>query len=283
MHLRDHRLARFAALGWLHIHANPSWPLHIIQRRMNASRLVVVIGSAHRVGSTWLFEILRDLGCLRNAINEAPPHLHRFGALWPGSIDYYWVARIHGWAILKGHADPPTTEDQAALARFVTIYRDPRDVVVSSSFQRARLPQAQGGLGEEFRSLSPAERINRLLLSRNPTLLVELERWFRTPYAVQIVYEALRAQPQATVTRLAEELGLPVNQRQVAAVVTRRDFARTTGRIPGQEADAAARKGIVGDWRNYFTSDTVECFKTAQDGRWNALLVEMGYETQDDW
>jgi hypothetical protein len=268
------RLIERATLRWLHLRANPAW---LMRRGIRRERLVVAVGSAHRVGSTWLFNMLRDLGCLRDAIAEAPPELQRFDALWPGTIDYSWLAGIEGWAILKGHADPPATAEEAALARFVTIHRDPRDVLVSASFYRARQPVAQGGWGEAFRALPPAQRIERLLLDPDPTLLAELERWYRTPHAIQVRYEELHAQPVAVLVWLAERLALPVNERQVAAVVARHDFARVNGRPPGQEADAPARKGIVGDWRTYFTADTLACFSTAQGGRWSALLKEMGY------
>lgn len=276
-HQRMRALAARATLTRLHLRANPAWLRHIIRRRVDGSRLVVVVGSAHRVGSTWLFNMLRDLGCLRNAIHEVPADLHGYGALRPGAIGYGWLAGVHGWAIIKGHADPPTAAE-AGLARFVTIQRDPRDVLVSASFYRARQPVAQGGWGDEFRALSPAARIERLLLDPNPTLLTELKHWYRTPHAIQVRYETLHANPAATLAGLADALALPVNRRQVDAVVTRHAFARVTGRAPGQEADAVARKGIVGDWRTYFTDATVACFCTAQNGRWNSLLEEMGYD-----
>lgn len=272
------RLIEESALCWLHLRANSAWPGHMIRRQVDGSRLVIVVGSAHRVGSTWLFNMVRDLGCLRNGIDEAPAELHRYGALWPGSIDYSWLADISGWAILKGHADPPATAAEAALACFVTILRDPRDVVVSASFYRAYLPVNQGGWGAEFRALPPAERIERLLIDPNPTLLDELERWYGTPYSLQVRYEALHARPRAILAELAEQLALPVNQRQIAAVVARHDFVRATGRLQGQEADAPTRKGIVGDWRTYFTAATAACFQTAQNGRWLSLLEEMDYE-----
>lgn len=278
LRVRGRRLADSTTLAWLHLRANPAWPAYLARRRLDGSRRVVVVGTAHRVGSTWLFNLLRDLGWLRDAIDEAPAHLHRYRALWPGAIDYRWLADIRGWAILKGHADPPATAAEAALARFVTILRDPRDVLVSASFYRAHLPVKQGGLGVAFRALSPAQRIERLLLDPNPTLLDELERWQRTPYAIRLRYEALHAQPVAVLAELAAQLDLSVNRRQVKAVVARHEFARVTGRAPGLEADAAARKGIVGDWRTYFTAETAACFQTAQEGRWLSLLEEMGYE-----
>ncbi len=273
---RARELAARAALAWLHVCANPAWLRHMRRRRVDGSRRVIVVGSAHRVGSTWLFDMLHDLGWLRDAIDAAPSELQRYGALRTGTIEYGWLAGVCGWAIIKGHADPPTAAE-AALARFVTIHRDPRDVLVSASFYRARQPVAQGGWGDAFSALAPAVRIEQLLLDPDPTLLTELERWYRTPHALQVRYETLHADPEATLLGLADALALPVNRRQVKAVVARHAFVRVTGRAPGQEADAAARKGIVGDWRTYFTDATIACFRTAQDGRWNSLREEMGY------
>lgn len=272
------RVFSAASLAWDHLSSNPAWLQELIRRRRDGSRRVIVVGSSHRVGSTWLFRLLQDLGWLRNGIGDAPAALHRYGALWPGAIDYRWLADIDGWAILKGHADPPRSAKEAALAHFVTIHRDPRDVLVSAGFQRARLPVAQGGWGSDFARLSPTQRIEALLQDPNPTLLYELERWYRTPFALQVRYETLSAQPVLTLCALAQNLSLPVNEKEVEAVVRRNDFARKTGRTPGQAAASAARKGIVGDWRNYFTDRTTFCFKTAMDGRWYTLLQEMGYE-----
>jgi len=52
------------------------------------------------------------------------------------------------------------------------------------------------------------------------------------------------------------------------------------GRTPGQEDRTAEwRKGVVGDWRTYFTEETKERFK-AMAGE---LLVELGYERGTGW
>lgn len=54
--------------------------------------------------------------------------------------------------------------------------------------------------------------------------------------------------------------------------------------MPGEERkEAFLRKGIVGDWENYFDRDVVRAYKTEKEGRWNRLLVKMGYENTLDW
>ncbi len=74
-----------------------------------------------------------------------------------------------------------------------------------------------------------------------------------------------------------ERLPLPVltyNLRKNA-------FERNTrGRRPGQEdAHHHYRKGIPGDWRNYFSPRVVDAFKK----RYGPLLIQLGYETSDNW
>ena len=40
------------------------------------------------------------------------------------------------------------------------------------------------------------------------------------------------------------------------------------------------RKGIIGDWKNYFTDRDKDQFKASEAGR---LLIELGYEKDNDW
>ena len=61
-------------------------------------------------------------------------------------------------------------------------------------------------------------------------------------------------------------------------------FTSRTGRRPGEERkESTLRKGIVGDWKNYFDQECIVAFKTEQQGRWNSLLVEMSYEKILNW
>lgn len=55
---------------------------------------------------------------------------------------------------------------------------------------------------------------------------------------------------------------------------------KTEGRPPGSvNQNHRYRKGIAGDWRNYFTAALIAEFKK----RCNAGLLKLGYETDPDW
>ena len=62
--------------------------------------------------------------------------------------------------------------------------------------------------------------------------------------------------------------------------VLRFSFEKQAGRIPGQgDPNSLMRKGIVGDWRNWFTREAGEVF----DHYCGETLVRLGYEADRKW
>jgi hypothetical protein len=88
--------------------------------------------------------------------------------------------------------------------------------------------------------------------------------------------------------RVFSSLDMGIPDSLLHSIVERNRFERMTvgrkfwqpARKPG-EADTAShfRKGITGDWQNYFNKAHRQRFKELA-GDW---LVEMGYETGLDW
>lgn len=68
---------------------------------------------------------------------------------------------------------------------------------------------------------------------------------------------------------------------KVLGIVYRNSFKKKTkGRKPGQESQISHyRKGISGDWKNYFNQDHINTFKE----EYGDLLVKLGYEKDNDW
>jgi hypothetical protein len=63
--------------------------------------------------------------------------------------------------------------------------------------------------------------------------------------------------------------------------VSKNRFERLThGRERGQEnVKSHERKGIAGDWRNYFDDQVKDVFKA----RYGDLLIATGYERDSEW
>ena len=75
------------------------------------------------------------------------------------------------------------------------------------------------------------------------------------------------------------ELGVP--RGRLRRAIENESFERLSGgRTRGEEdVDSHYRKGIAGDWTNYFTDSVKDAFKE----RWGELLVATGYERDLNW
>lgn len=80
---------------------------------------------------------------------------------------------------------------------------------------------------------------------------------------------------------LLDECQLPVShERFREAVLANRFEQLSSGRMRGQKDESAhERKGIAGDWHNYFSERVKQAFKA----RYSGLLVATGYETDLNW
>jgi hypothetical protein len=94
-------------------------------------------------------------------------------------------------------------------------------------------------------------------------------------------YEDLLERPDEEVRRLARFLGADTSQKAVQQAVDSASFERLSkGRERGQEDTSSFyRKGVAGDWNNYFTERDKEIYKE-EAGK---LLIRLGYERDLDW
>jgi Sulfotransferase domain len=255
-----------------------------LSRRLRNDRMVVIIGSANRVGSTWLYDMIAQLGHFQGGYERLERGYQEAGCVVLGDQAVLSHMRVQpGYTIYKTHSYPigATGDDRIKL---VSIYRDPRDVITSNIFSLTHLRDFEIKLGDgDFRQLSEQARIQAFVRDAE-YCVAKLERWYRDPHSYRVQYERLKREPVAVLHGVTEALELRVSRYRIARVVEANAFARASGRQPGQERrDSPMRKGIVGDWRNYFDAACIEAFKTAQGGRWNDLLLEMGYEQTPDW
>lgn len=135
-------------------------------------------------------------------------------------------------------------------ARFVTIARDPRDVLTSAwHFFRKPLP-GEDDVAERFAFIRSA------LPSLSEGAKVTLNFTQHHPDVSHVVtYERLRRDPAPTIARLFRFLGLPADDGIVAECIDRTSFSKATGGRPAGVAQNGAfmRKGVVGDWTSTFT------------------------------
>jgi hypothetical protein len=101
------------------------------------------------------------------------------------------------------------------------------------------------------------------------------------PNYTEVRYEDLLERPNEEVGRLARFLGADTSEKAVQQAVDSASFERLSkGRERGQEDTSSFyRKGVAGDWNNYFTERDKEIYKEEA----GELLIRLGYERDLDW
>jgi hypothetical protein len=97
----------------------------------------------------------------------------------------------------------------------------------------------------------------------------------------EVRYEDLLQRPEEEAGRILRFLGADDGGETVRRCVEAASFeAWTEGRQRGQEDSTAfLRKGVAGDWRGVFTERDRQIFKEEA----GELLIELGYEEDDNW
>jgi lipopolysaccharide transport system ATP-binding protein len=171
----------------------------------------------------------------------------------------------------------------AAWRRFVVI-RDLRDTLISAYFS-LKVSHAK--------ALDNAPLRNRLqMLDFEAGITLLMDEWLPACARIQlswqeagerlIRYEDLLEHDQEILEPLLlKECELPIEPSRLAEIIQANRFERLTeGRPRGQEdIRAHERKGIAGDWRNYFSAEVTRRFKS----RFGGVLCATGYEQDSQW
>ena len=103
-----------------------------------------------------------------------------------------------------------------------------------------------------------------------------------------VKYEEMMTSPEVSLKSVLSYLDVQTKDRLVRTIIQRNRFERLTigkriwqnGRTPGQEdRNSHFRKGIVGDWRNFFKEEHKQRFKELA----GSSLINLGYESDYLW
>ncbi len=176
-------------------------------------------------------------------------------------------------------------------ARIIHLIRDGRDVVTSGVFDWLGRDPADEDHPRTGRFVHGAKDIvmerffdDRSLETwcrywREPITAVENAR-FSEDRLLALRYEALLDNTSGRLRDVLAFLGADADDDLIATCVMTSDFESVAGRRPGQ-ADplAKARRGVAGDWMNWFTRRDAERFSELAGDR----LISLGYEADDAW
>ncbi len=168
----------------------------------------------------------------------------------------------------------------------VYVLRDGRDVLTSFYFHlfiRLKIPQAKEFIDvTQVRLNMPKylEMYFKKQLGNKTTWVEHTECWLK--YEIPIVrYENMLENSINTLSPVLEYITeKPVNETRLRYAIDKNKFEKVAGRRRGEEnPESFHRKGIKGDYVNYFNHEAGEIFNYYA-GR---QLIELGYEKNDFW
>ncbi len=181
----------------------------------------------------------------------------------------------------------------AVRRRTIYMMRDGRDTMVSRYFHivreggiaKAKLEKYLGHPASANNVKNNMAKFIRFMQTSNVATTdyrSHIKQWEKhKDIYVTLRYEDLLTNPIFEITRAITEVShTEPDPNQVRKIVEQHDFTRLTKRKKGTEdANSFTRKGISGDWVNYFTPEAATVF----DDYAGDLLLELGYEDAPNW
>jgi hypothetical protein len=255
------------------------------QKRIEAQKLDgAIFHVTHwKAGSQWLRSIFTDLYPLENII--------------PAEITYgkdLFTHRIKAGEVYTpfyGSADElDNLQTDLNLYRFF-VMRDLRDMVVSTYFS---FKKSHTISSDQVYDLIHESRtaLNRLSLEEGMLYLIDrdvlvqrtadIQRSWLQSNAPVLRFEDMIANDVVEVSDLLlNRLQLRIDTELLARTIVKHRFQKKAqGRKPGEEdVNNHYRKGVAGDWQNYFTDRIRDSFKE----KFGQVLIDTGYEQDTNW
>lgn len=228
-----------------------------------------------KAGSQWVYKILKD--CVPDLLIPAEVHETQFKTKPIQMGKVYPTVYVTKQEYERVHLPPNS--------RRFTVFRDLRDTLISGYFSiKVSHPLIANRLEYWRKQL--------LEMSVSDGLIYLMEEWLPPSVAIQkswleagerfIRYEdLLESDLEILEPVLLEECALPISRQKLHDAVTKNRFERLTrGRERGQEnVKSHERKGVAGDWQNYFDDQVKDAFKA----RFGDLLIATKYERNNEW
>jgi alcohol sulfotransferase len=256
-------------------------PLRTLQhaaaaRRFSHPHRNLFVAGLPKSGTTWLERMLVSVPGYRKWI---PGYIPQTGHdLLPGTLDRPPL----GYTVTRVHTRPRSRNLDALDATgrpYGILYRDPRDIVVSSYFYARNDPEVQ--YHEQANALDLAAWIRLFIDERLEEYLSWCIGWLerRDPKRGAVFrYEELLRDTEGQLAKILQHFEIDLPAEHVKTIAEAHSFQEATGRQAGQEdATSFNRKGVAGDWINHFSAEHIERFRTCAGDR----LERIGY-TWDD-
>ncbi len=269
--------------------------LTIIYPPLHRSKYVNIFHcTTQKAGSQWIRRILSD----KRVYTHSGLIPFNYEASLPGGLDPRRITErviTHPfpkrtiatplYIDYKGYKLSPKPKESKAIF----IVRDPRDLVVSEYFSWRYSHSPIGdipSLRRQLNSLSEPEGFRYVLefLLSYGTFACQrswMEGGNTDPEVLVVRFEGLIAENSMAVwKRVFEHFDIPIPSLVLSQLLRDYSFESLTGRRRGiEEKHSHYRKGVHGDWKNYFEESLVNEFKQLTGD----LVIRLGYEPDNSW
>jgi hypothetical protein len=214
--------------------------------------MLIVCNGAFKSGSTWLYNIVRELTGGEAPSAEYLNPAWRNPSIDPAKLNALLAAlKPEDRFVAKNHFN--TREQRDALlahpdVRVLNITRDLRDMLVSSYYHVRRVNGYEGDFARYYWETGRAT-------------MLSVDRYHRlwrvsSPHVYTASYERLHADFAGQVREIAAFLGVETTSEQITRLQGETSLDALRQRYGEAEAgNKFFRKGVVGDWQNHLTPE----------------------------
>lgn len=226
-----------------------------------------------KAGSQWLYKILREIALERIVVPQLSEKQFLGAPLLSGAVYptvYVTKEQFHSVEIPENY-------------RKFIIIRDLRDTLISGYFSirysHAVIDESLARWREQLGAMTIEEGLLMLMDEWLPASAKIQQSWIEAGEKFIRYEELLDKDAEILQELLIGHCEITVAPERLREVIVANRFENLTGgRKPGEEnLMAHERKGISGDWRNYFTARVTEKFNE----RYGSLLIDAGYALTD--
>lgn len=231
-------------------------------------------------GTTWLENMLASYP---GFVPILPSRVTKYEMEHKSSIEYdlpedFFEPLRNGLFVIKMHIYG-SRHNVAVLKknsiRYCLLYRDLRDAAVSHCFYVRATPWHPES--QEYRRYDIKGCLKIFCLKR----LDEWVNWLKTwrenrdrEQSIEVTYEKLLTDTFGTLKKIAQFFELDDSDKTLYSIIEKNKFSQLK-----KKDSVFFRKGLSGDWRNYFDEEIKKEFKEKA----GELLKELGYEKNLDW
>jgi hypothetical protein len=239
--------------------------------RENPRKFRLISNSVGKSGTTWMREMLSSLPGYR----RFPMEQHGFTGGSPGEL-----AAVEPGFVYHGHLEY-SEQVHAKLVelgfRGIFMYRDIRDAIVSE-YHHHMYMDPNSTIRPRLEKLTKEEAFmaeNVMQWCGAAKKFSNTEKWVDSGVLSAVKYEDMKELPVCTLRDALTDIGLRISYRLVEHITSLNSFEAKSGRRPGEELkEGVLRKGVIGDWKNHFTTRNTDSINAV----FGAALLRLGYE-----